>query len=163
LVPAGAVAKTMVEPTSKDKNSFWYNNDPPDKLQSTRIEVASPTGQVERRFLHAITVANAGEKSPRPAHFTGEGVEGTAVGDQAYVFPIARPFSAPAPLSYRAPQSATRHVIVGLAPDGHYHLEGARDGNTCKVSLTPGEGAVASNAGTLAIDERACAPSIAAR
>lgn len=155
LTPSGQTATLLNEPHVK-KNDTWYNNDVADGMKSIRIEVSSPTGQTERRFLHAIVVSAGEDKAVVPTRIDGIGVEGAAIDDEAYVFTTGKPHTEAAPVSYKAPAPAIRHLIVGLAPGGRYGISIAKEGADCKVSLAPGGAAAASASGTLTIDSHGC-------
>ncbi len=152
LLPGGVTPTSLAEPQTKKKDSFWYNNDPPDDLKSTRVEVASPKGDKERRFLHAIVIGATADKAPPSVGITGEGVDGAAIRDEAYLFVKEGPQKKAAKVSYRAPTEAARHIIVGLAPDERYAVDAKAEGGGCKVTLSPGGDKVASKAGVLVID-----------
>jgi hypothetical protein len=155
LLPGSATPTLVREPQTKKKDSFWYNNDPPDGLKTPRVEVASPQGDKERRFLHAIVVGASGEKAPPSVGITGEGIDGAAIRDEAYLFVKDGPQKTAAKLSYRAPTEAARHILVGLAPDARYGVEAKAEGGGCKVTLSPGGDKPASKAGVLVL-ESAC-------
>jgi hypothetical protein len=156
LVPPNAKARYLKEPTLKSDEMFT-KNDPAEGVPSTRLEVESPKGQPERRFLHVISVG-ANADHPAPAVLVpGEGAEGAAFGDDAYVFVTAGPQKLPAAFGYRAPMAASRHVVIGLAPGSKYAVSASANGAVCKVSILPGGGITASEAGTLAIAVRGCA------
>jgi hypothetical protein len=157
LVPAGASATLLKEPTIKTDDIFM-KNDPAEGFASTRFEVASAAGKTERRFLHAFVIGSAGDRAPAPTKIDGDGCEGAAIDDEAYVFPSAAPQKMPAAVSYKAPASATRHVLTGLAPGGKYAVTATADGAACKVAVLPGGALAASSAGVLKVRFAACAP-----
>jgi hypothetical protein len=151
LLPADATQSLVREPTNLGDGAF-YDNDPPDGVNSMRVEVRSPVGKAERRFLHAIVVGPSGMQAPSFVRIEGQQVAGVAIGDEAYVFPADAPQTAAAPLDYRAPASATRHLVASLAPNARYAVDVERDGEACHVSLEPGEGKTSSRAGVLEVD-----------
>ena len=120
-------------------------------MTSVRAEVRTPVGNVERRFLHAIVVGPSDMRPPALARIEGQEVAGVAIGDEAYVFPRAAPQTHAASLDYRAPMSATRHLVASLSPNARYAVEVERDGDACHVSLEPGDGKTASSAGVLEV------------
>jgi hypothetical protein len=152
LLPANATPTAVQEPQTKKKDTFWYNNDPPDGLKSTRVEVASPKGDKERRFLHAIVIGDAAEKPAPAVAISGEGVDGAAIREEAFLFVKDGPQKKPANISYRAPIEATRHVIAGLAPDERYGVEAKVEAGACKITVSPGGDKPASKAGVLVLD-----------
>jgi hypothetical protein len=151
LVPAHATLLLVKEPTELGQGPY-YTNRPPDGVSSTRVEVRSPTGSVERRFLHAIVVGPRELRAPAALPIVGTDAEGAAIDDEAYVFAYAGVQHAPAALGYQAPGSARRHFIASLAAGGHYEVSIQPDRDGCRVSLRPGESRVASRAGVLAIE-----------
>jgi hypothetical protein len=156
LVPA-ATPRFLKEPTLKSDEMFT-KNDPAEGIASTRIEVASPAGSTERRFLHVIAIGAAGDRPPAPVRVAGEGAEGAAIDGETYVFVSSAPQRLPAAFTYRAPTSAARHVVTGLSPGGKYAITPKAQGALCDVSILPGGTAEASPAGTLAFELAGCAP-----
>ena len=158
LLPAGAMPVLRKEPTLKSDEMFT-KNDPAEGIDSTRIEMASPKGATERRFLHVIAVGGAGDRPPVATYIKGEGAEGAALDGESYVFPIAGPQTLPAAFVYTAPTAASHHVVTGLAPGMRYAVTVAPQagaGGMCRVSLLPGGKLAASLAGTLALDLPGC-------
>lgn len=151
LTPADATPVLVREPTNLGDGAF-YDNDPPDGVTSMRAEVRFPVGNAEPRFLHAILVGPSDMRPPPLARIDSPEVAGVAAGDEAYVFLRAAPQTRAAPFDYRAPASATRHLVASLAPNARYAVEVERDGDACHVSLEPGEGKSASRAGVLELD-----------
>ena len=142
----------MPEPTSLGEGPY-FANEPPEGTRSVRIEVRSKPGDLERRFLHALVVGGDEARAPVPSRIEGEGVDGVALDDEAYVFQRAGcPRLARRIVEYRAPEAATRHVVASLAPQGRYGVSVQRDGAVCRVTLTPGEGAAASEAGVVVLE-----------
>jgi hypothetical protein len=157
LLPGGAVPAFVHEPTALGDGPY-YANDPPEGTTSTRVEVRSPAGDVERRFLQAIAVGPADMRPPAVSRVEGEGVDGVALDDEAYVFARSAPQLRPAAVSYRAPAAASRHVVASLAPSARYAVEAGRDGDRCRVTLEPrAEGRAASGAGVLVLELSRCA------
>jgi hypothetical protein len=64
VLPEGTTAKLLKEPTLKT-DTIFMKNDPAAGIDSTRIEIDSPRGKTERRFLHAIVVGARGEARRR--------------------------------------------------------------------------------------------------
>jgi hypothetical protein len=151
LVPSHAAPILVKEPTELGTGPY-YTNQPPEGVSSTRVEVRSPSGSLERRFLHAIVVGPRDVRAPAAVLIAGEDAEGAAIDEEAYVFSRAGVQRTPASLAYLAPGSARRHFVASLAPGGRYAVSVERDRDGCRVSLGPGEGRVASRAGVLAIE-----------
>ncbi len=157
LLPAGATPVVVPEPTSLGEGPY-YANDPPEGTRSVRVEVRSKLGELERRFLHAFVVGGDGAPAPAPSRIEGEGVDGVAIEDEAYVFQRARALEGAARVAsfeYRAPGAATRHVVASLAPHARYAVAAQREGGeggTCRVTIAPGEGTVASDAGVVVLE-----------
>jgi hypothetical protein len=163
LVPAAVGPVLVREPTDLGDGPY-YANEPPEDTASVRVEVRSPRGDLERRFLHAFVVGAALAKSPAPVRIESPSVQGAAIEDEAYLF--ARGTASPrgSPIAYRAPSAISRHFIASLAPDSNYAVtvEG-QGGGSCGVSLdAPGDGTApvrrASKAGVLVLEvDRPCA------
>ncbi len=151
LAPADATPALVREPTNLGDGAF-YDNDPPDGVTSVRAEVRSPVGNVERRFLHAIVVGPSRMRPPAVDRVDGKEVAGAVIGDEAYVFVRSAPQTRAESLEYRAPVSATRHLVASLAPNARYAVDAERDGDSCHVSLEPGAGKTSSRAGVLELD-----------
>jgi hypothetical protein len=96
LVPASAKAVLLKEPTLKT-DELYMKNDPAEGISSTRFEVTSPKGTLERRFLSAIVVSGASDPAPAAVKVEGEGCEGTAIDREAYEFTIAGLSRLPSP------------------------------------------------------------------
>jgi Heparinase II/III-like protein len=150
LLPAGATASFLKEPTAKGDEPFT-NNNPAEGIASTRFEIASARGKTERRFLTAIVVGSAADRAPPATRIEGDGIDGAAIADEAYLFPSAALQRMPAAVAYRAPTTATRHVITGLAPKGKYAASVSPDAGLCRVALVPGGNLSASAAGALVL------------
>ena len=155
LLPPAQGARLLKEPTVKSDEMFT-KNDPAEGITSTRIEVASPKGQTERRFLHVIAIGASGDKLPAPQLVPGEGAEGAAIDGEVYVFVTAGPQRLPAAFVYRAPIASQRHLVTGLLPGAKYGVATAADGAVCRVSILPGGPLGASDAGTLALTIANC-------
>ncbi len=151
VLPAGAAPVVVPEPTALGEGPY-FANDPPEGTRSERVEVRSTPGERERRFLHAIVVAGRDARAPSPSRVDGEGVDGVAIEDEAYVFQRAGVQPHAAVVQYSAPIAAIRHVVASLAPRARYSVSASRDGAACRVSLGPGEGRVASDAGLVVLD-----------
>lgn len=152
VVPGGVSHKLVREPTNFGDGAYYANN-PPEGTTSVRVEVHSPLGDTERRFLHALVVAGADARAATsPVRIEGEGVDGVAIDDEAYVFERGAVQLRALPVVYRAPVAATRHLLASLAPGAHFAVHVERDGGSCRVSVRPGEGSSASSAGTLLIE-----------
>ena len=149
LLPVAKSAQ-LKEPTVHIDNMF-EQNDVADGISSTRTEEESARGAIERRFLHVIAIGAAGDALPAAVHVDGEGAEGAAIDGETYVFPVAGPQKTAGALAWRSPPTASRQIVTGLAPGGHYTASAATAGDVCRVALKPGGPLAASAAGTLAI------------
>jgi hypothetical protein len=156
LIPASATAKLLKEPTLKTDEMFM-KNDPAEGIHSTRIEIASPKGHTERRFLHVIAIGGSGDRLPAAELIAGEGAEGASLDGEAYVFVASGPQILPAAFTYTAPMAATRHIITGLMPAARYGFATLASAGACRVSVLPGGSIAASQAGTIAINMPGCA------
>jgi hypothetical protein len=149
LLPSAA-PRLVREPTPPRKDRPFYNNEPPENVRSMRLEVLSPGATTERRFLHAIDVRASSETAPPAAQIiAGDGVDGALVGDDAFVFVSAAPQSTAAPLAFKAPASARRIVVVGLAPSQPYSASATKSGDVCAIAIAPGGSTNASASGTI--------------
>jgi hypothetical protein len=134
VLPAGAAPVAVSEPTALGDGPY-YANDPPEGTESARLEVRSPAGGLERRFLHAIVVADRAAAAPAVARLEGAAVDGVAIADEAYLFARSGVQRHAGTLEYTAPAGAVTQVVASLAPGGHY-VAGARpEGDGCRVSL----------------------------
>ncbi len=156
LVPSGVTPALRKEPTIRTDEMF-LKNDPAEGIDATRIEVPSPKGATERRFLHVIAIGAATDRPPAATYIKGEGAEGAAIDGEAYVFTSAGPQTLPAAILYVAPSTAAHHVVVGLAPGMRYGLTVKAEGASCRVSVLPGGKLAASPAGTMTFDVNGCA------
>ena len=154
LLPVSPILTTVREPSLKSDDAFT-RNDPVEGMSSTRVEIGSPKGTIERRFLEAIFVGKAADKAGDVARIEGQGADGAAMDTDAFVFSAVSQAS-PQPLSYRAPTGVTRHVVGALAPDGHYTATLIPDGAACRVVLAAGGTLVASRAGVLTLAVSGC-------
>ena len=154
LLPSGAMPALVREPTELGDGPY-YANEPPEGTESVRVEIRSPSGDRERRFLHAIVVTEKGGPSPVAGRIDGDDVDGAAIDDEAYVFARSGEQARPAPLAYRSPPAALRHVVASLPPGGRYAVGVQREATFCRVSLEPNPasaGRTASSAGVLSFE-----------
>jgi hypothetical protein len=151
LLPRDSAPVVVREPTDFGDGPF-YANEPPEGQSSVRVEVRSKPGDTERRFFHAVVATTTEAAAPVPSPIDGEGVDGVAMGDEAYVFARAAPQTQATAEAYRAPLSAPRHLVASLAPGASYAVTATREGGECHVALRPGDGFRASDAGTIALD-----------
>jgi hypothetical protein len=159
LVPAGVTPGVVDETQNKTSDDRpYFTNRPPSGVTSFRYEVASPASppSTERRFLHAIVIGAKGGAPASPVAIAGDGVAGAVIDEEAYVFSSVGPGVQARPVSYTAPQAATRHVVCDLAPSASFTATAAPEGGGCKVTLTPGPGKTASAKGVLALDVTGC-------
>jgi hypothetical protein len=151
LVPSGASATLLKEPTVKGDEPFT-NNNPAEGINSTRFEIPSARGKTERRFLTAIVVGSLGDRAPAATRIEGDGIDGAAIADEAYLFPSAALQKMPAAVAYKAPATAQHHVVTGLAPGAKYAPTVSADGGACRVAILPGGQLAASASGLLFFD-----------
>jgi hypothetical protein len=156
LLPAAAASTVVREPTVLGEGAY-YTNDPPEGTASQRVEVGSPRGETERRFLHTIVVGAAGDAAkrgvpPGATRIDGEGVDGAVVDDQAYVFVRGAPPGAPtSSIGWRQPANVAHVVVVSLPPAARIEVHAERDRDGCHMQLHPGSGPVVSAAGLLVV------------
>ena len=156
LLPVGVTATLLSEPTIVNAPEVYQRNEVAEGIKSTRFEILSAKGKTEHRFLHAIVTGMSGQKPPVATRIDGEGMEGAAIDTEAYLFPIAAPQRLAAAVSYKAPATATRHIVTGLAPGQKYAVNASKDGANCKIALLPGGGVAASSAGVLSLSVNGC-------
>jgi len=144
---------------SEKGDGYWTNVAPAKGLRATRLEVPSPTGGVERRFLHVIAVSSAAAPRMPVVAVRGDAVEGAALDGEAYIFLHTAVQSSPTGFDYTAPEDAHRHIVAGLAPSAGYVVSTARAEGGCKVTLTPGNtGTRTTDSGILVLSIAGCAP-----
>jgi hypothetical protein len=80
LLPAGVAPVLVKEPTDLGDGPY-YANEPPEGGSSVRVEVRSPAGSVERRFLHAIVAGPSDARPPAVDAVLGDAADGAAVDD----------------------------------------------------------------------------------
>ena len=154
ILPAEVEPKLVREPTVLGDGAF-FANDPPEGTTSTRIEVPSPRGQIDRRFLHTIVVGARVAALPSPVRIEGHGADAVGVGGEAFVF-VREPEEGATRVEYQTPHDVVRHVIVSLVPRASYLPTIARSGDLCTVGLRPvaKDGLRASEAGVLILELR---------
>jgi hypothetical protein len=158
LLPSPAMPIVVTEPTVLGEGPY-YDNTPPDNRRGPtyRLEVPSPKGSNERRFLHTVVAGGWTSSVPLPERLDAAGAAGVALDGEAYVFAADAPQSSAATLSYEAPLSAARHFIAALAPAGVYRVSvSLAQAARCRVVLEPAPGLAASAAGVLALDVSGC-------
>ncbi|WP_394826571.1 heparinase II/III family protein [Pendulispora albinea] len=157
IAPAEPKARLVHEPDPEKNDSFWTNNAPAKNLRSTRLEIPSPTGGTDRRFLHVIAVTSATSPRPQAVPLRGDAIDGAALDGEAYVFLRSAIQTVPTAFDYTAPEDATRHIISGLVPGAAYVTTASRAAGGCKIALNPGgAGAKASDAGVLVVSVASC-------
>ena len=156
VLPEGATPQVVPEPTTLGDGPY-YANDPPEGTEGRRVEVRSPAGGLERRFLHAVIVAERGAVGPAASPVEGARVDGVAIADEAYMFVRSGEQARAEPLEYTAPATAVTHIVGSLAPGARYVAAARPDGASCRVSLVAavgtraGEEVIASAGGTVAL------------
>lgn len=156
LLPPNAAQKLLVEPTIKTDDIFMQNT-PAEGIHAVRFETESPKGTTERRFLHAIATGAAGDPAPPATRIEGDGIDGAALADEAYVFSRAGAQSSPAAMTYTAPVTAIRHHVFDMPANQTVTVTATRNGATCKVTITPGGARKATGSGVLVITLNDCA------
>jgi hypothetical protein len=152
LIPEAAAPLLVREPTDLGDGPY-YANDPPEGVRSVRVEISSPRGDGERRFLHSIVVSGDDVRAPAPVRVEGRDIDGVALEDEVYAFVRSGPQTKPASLAYSAPASAVHHVIASLAPGARYAVHAENAGDTCRLALEPApEGKAASKEGVVVVE-----------
>jgi hypothetical protein len=137
LEPAGAVRRAPREPTPSGEGSHRLNQ-PWGPMW--RLEVVSPRGERQRRFLHFISAAPASAEPPVTRRLAGKGLSGGVArlpqGTVAVLFADA------AGEGQLALGGAVDSLIVAdLAPGQRYSV--ALDAASCSVRLSKGPSAAA--------------------
>lgn len=152
MVPTGVEGKLVTEPAPANGENYWTINAPAKGMTSTRLEIPSPLGTTERRFLHVVAVTDAdAEGGVAPVAIRGEGADGAALDGEAYVFVRDGVQEKPARVDYVAPEDAPRHRIAGLAPRATYAVTVERATGGCHVRVEPGASGVSTSAGGVAL------------
>lgn len=120
-----------------------------------RLEVRSPRGEKERRFLNVITAGEAQASAPRVTRLTGDGLSGAAVhadGRRSAVLFAEERGEGKVALG----EKSELVVIAGLTPGRRYQVR-VDAGGACTLHLGSGDGPTANAAGTLRMSADACA------
>lgn len=118
--------------------------------EAFRITTASE-GEVSR-FLHVVTVGEAGAPVPAAEAIEGVGVEGAVVGDHVVVFSAAAFGATPGEVSYTVPSDPGRtHLIANQS--GPVTVNVTASGQTTTVTVTPGGTVEPNEAGVVEITE----------
>jgi hypothetical protein len=161
LLPEGADARLVREPTPPRRDRPYFNNQPPDGVKSQRLEEASPRvgATKERRFLHVIAVgASSDPPGPTPELRQSDTMDGAIVGQDAYAFVAAGAQPPPAPVALVVPAGTLHVMVIGLAPSQSYAVSSNRVGDGCALAIGPGAGSAVSAAGTMTVRlDAACA------
>lgn len=156
IEPGSAKRKTLKEPASKNSDSFWYRNDPPRGLTSTRMEVASDPGSTERRFFHVVAAQPRTDRPLVGTRLTATSIDVAQIG-ALVVGAVGEPKKPPAVVRYEYGQNAKRHRLVGLGPRAGYAVTVRPQGRgKCLIELASGKGLTTSREGVLAFDSAAC-------
>lgn len=119
-----------------------------------RLEVRSPRGEKERRFLNVITAGEAQAGAPRVARLSGDGLSGAAVhtdGRRTAVLFAEERGEGKVTLG----EKSELVVIAGLTPGRRYQVRVDPSG-ACTLHLSGGDGPSANAAGTLRTNADAC-------
>ena len=129
LFPGGARTRILREPTPSGDGPH-RRNQPWGAMW--RIEVTSPVGDTDRRFLHWITARGAAHRSVLASPVQGEGVSGAAgaVPSGAVAVLFVRRDQAVATL----PNHVAEVVLVGLAQGDRYDIQVSR-GTPCTLRV----------------------------
>jgi hypothetical protein len=159
LFPADAHAAVVREPT-KTGDGPYRANEPWGPMW--RLEVASPTGARERRFLHVIVAGAKSGREPFVRFLDGNGLTGALVNDvsdglDADGVDVLFADNERGGDGLVAPAS-DRVIVVGLRPDARYHLASECAGPHERVYLTLDEQAEkrANAGGVLSFATPAC-------
>ena len=160
VTPANATGRLIEEPDPKTGENYWTTNTPAKGLTSTRLEIPSPPGTTERRFLHVLAITDPAAAPGATVPIRSDAVDGAALDGEAYLFVRDAVQTRPAGVDYVAPEDAARHAIAGLAPGATYAVTVERAPGGCRVHLAQGPRGVTATAGGVALlNVTGCTPS----
>ncbi len=119
----------------------------------SRLVVEDPKGPRDVRFLHVLEGADAGATPARVAMVqssAGTAFAGAVVGTRAVLFPV-EVGAAFTRVTYAVPAAVTGQVVTGLTPGAAYEVSLKTVGGNVEVTIAPGGGEKADEAGVLAI------------
>lgn len=107
------------------------------------------------RFLHVLQGADAGKTADTAAHLlstSGIAFEGASVRGVAVMFPVNVLSNNFTNLGYTASSGVTNHYVAGLRPNASYAVTVQTNSGSMQVTVAPGLGVTADNAGLLSFD-----------
>ncbi len=120
-----------------------------------RLMIEDTNNPTNIRFLHVLQAADAGMPADATAILqsaSGNAFEGVSVRGVAVLFPVNVLSNNFTNLGYNAPLGVTNHYIAGLGPNASYTVTVQTNAGQIQVTVTPGSGATADNAGLLSFD-----------
>jgi hypothetical protein len=120
-----------------------------------RLTVEDTNNPSNIRFLHVLQGADAGKPADATAHLqssTGNAFEGVSVCGVAVLFPVNALSNNFTSLGYTAPSGITNHYVAGLRPNISYTVTVQTNSGPIQVTVAPGLGVTADNAGLLTFD-----------
>ena len=120
-----------------------------------RLTIEDTSHPTNIRFLHVLQGADAGKPADGAANLqstSGNPFEGVSVRGAAVLFPVIVLSNDFTSLGYNAPAGVTNHYVAGLRPNASYTATVQTNGGQIQVTVTPGPGLTADNAGLLGFD-----------
>jgi hypothetical protein len=120
-----------------------------------RAVIEDTNDPADARFLHVLQGADGGAAPDAPeyvASTAGNAFEGATVRGVVALFPVTPLAGNFTSLAYSVPAGITNHFIGGLAPAAFYSAAQTTAGGTTLVTVSPGGGLQADNAGLLSFD-----------
>jgi hypothetical protein len=119
-----------------------------------RLTIENTNDPVNIRFLHVLQGADSGKAADAVLSLqstNGNSFEGAVVRSAAVLFPVNVLSNNFTSVSYVAPVGVTNHYVAGLKPNASYSAA-VINGAQVQVTVTPGPGITADNAGLLSFD-----------
>jgi hypothetical protein len=120
-----------------------------------RLTIEDTNHPVNIRFLHVLQGADSGKTADTVASLqstNGNSFEGVVVRGTAVLFPVNVLSNNFTGVTYTAPAGVTNHYLAGLRPNASYTPVVLRGGPE-QVTVTPGPGVTADDAGLLSFDD----------
>ena len=120
-----------------------------------RLTIEDTSNPTDIRFLHVLQGADAGVVADATTYAqstSGSAFEGVVVRGSEVLFPVIVLSNNFTSVSYTAPAGVTNHYLAGLTPNARYAVTLQASGGLLQVTVAPGSGIAADNAGLLAFD-----------
>ena len=120
-----------------------------------RLTIEDTDNPTNIRFLHVLQGADAGKAADATTNLqstSGDAFAGVSVRGVAVLFPVNVLSNNFTGVSYTAPAGVTNHYLAGLLPNMSYAATVQTNAGQIKVTVAPGSGVTADNAGLLRFD-----------